>query len=97
MKKSIEYLILDTIKRKSSVMSLYKAGYSYLKVIEWCNTLEQEGKININDDGYREITPIGKKCLDELKNENNYKQFFTILPYSQYKITQLNIEEIYLP
>ena len=45
MKESTEFLILDTIKKHSSIMPLFTAGYSYSKVVEWVRQLEKEGKI----------------------------------------------------
>ena len=49
MKESTEFLILDTIKKHSSIMPLFTAGYSYSKVIEWVRQLEKDGKICYNE------------------------------------------------
>lgn len=48
MKESTEFLILDTIKKHSSIMPLFTVGYSYSKVVEWVRQLEKEGKICYN-------------------------------------------------
>ena len=43
MKESVEFLILDTIKKHASIMPLFTAGYSYSKVLKWVQELEKAG------------------------------------------------------
>ncbi len=97
MKTSIEYLILNTIKKNASIMTLFRTGYSYTSVMEWCDLLENEGKITFDDNGIRILTLIGNTRLAELKKMPHTKNFNVILPYHQYKIFQMSIEEVYLP
>ena len=59
MKISTEYLILDTIKKHSSIMPLFTAGYSYSKIIEWVYELEKDGKICYNETDQRILSDIG--------------------------------------
>ena len=49
MRESTNFLILDTIKRNSSIMPLFTAGYSYSKVMEWVRQLEKNGEICYNE------------------------------------------------
>ncbi len=94
MKESIEFLILDTIKKHSSIMPLFTAGYSYSKVIEWVNILEEYGEICYDETERRILSDIGMNRWNIMKNKKNV---FTILPLNSYKVEQINIDEIYLP
>lgn len=96
LKESTEYLILDTIKNSGSMMSLFKTGYSYASVMEWCHELEKVGKIVFNENGYRELTNEGRVRWAALKKRKGVQKT-TILPYSQYKIPRMDVDEIYLP
>ena len=59
MRESIEFLILDTIKKHSSIMPLFTAGYSYSKVIEWVRQLEKDGKICYDEMEQRTLSESG--------------------------------------
>ena len=59
MKESTEFLILDTIKKHSSLVPLFSAGYSYAKIIEWVRQLEEEKKICFDNMEKRTLTDIG--------------------------------------
>ena len=90
MRESIEFLILDTIKKHSSIMPLFTAGYSYSKVIEWVRQLEKDGKICYDEMEQRTLSESGLARWGIIKN-------FTILPLNSYKVKKLDIDEIYLP
>lgn len=92
--ESIEFLILDIIKNYASIMPLFKAGYSYSKVMEWSRILEKEGKITYYESGEKELTKVGEERWKALKIK---RKGFTILPLSDYKIPKLGIDEIFLP
>lgn len=94
MKEDVELLILDTVKKHRSIMPLFKAGYSYSKVMEWGKQLERMGELSYNEDGMRSITEFGEQRLKSLKER---KSNFSILPLKGYKIPNLNIDDIYLP
>lgn len=94
MKESTEFLILDTIKKYSSIMTLFTAGYSYSKIIEWVRQLEKDGKICYNEREQRMLSDIGLARWRMIKKK---KSGFTILPLNSYKIQKIDIDEIYLP
>lgn len=94
MRESIEFLILDTIKKHSSIMPLFTAGYSYSKVIEWVRQLEKDGKICYDEMEQRTLSESGLARWGIIKKKKNY---FTILPLNSYKVKKLDIDEIYLP
>jgi len=96
MKNEMEELILETIQKNASVMSLFKLGYPYSQMMRWCQELEEEGKIDW-DEGARKLTKKGRVRLTELRKSNPKSANFVIHPFSQYKIEQINIEDIYLP
>ena len=85
MRESIEFLILDTIKKHSSIMPLFTAGYSYSKVI---------GKICYDEMEQRTLSELGLARWGIIKKKKNH---FTILPLNSYKVKKLDIDEIYLP
>ena len=94
MRESTEFLILDTIKRNSSIMPLFTAGYSYSKVMEWVRQLEKNGEICYNEMEERTLSDAGiDRCKIIKKKKNN----FTILPLNSYKVKKKDIDEIYLP
>ena len=94
MRESIEFLILDTIKKHSSIMPLFTAGYSYSKVIEWVRQLEKDGKICYDEMEQRTLSELGLARCGIIKKKKNH---FTILPLNSYKVKKLDIDEIYLP
>lgn len=94
MRESIEFLILDTIKKHSSIMPLFTAGYSYSKVIEWVRQLEKDGKICYDEMEQRTLSESGLARWGIIKKKKNN---FTILPLNSYKVKKLDIDEIYLP
>lgn len=94
MRESIEFLILDTIKKHSSIMPLFTAGYSYSKVIEWVHQLEKDGKICYDEMEQRTLSESGLARWGIIKKKKNH---FTILPLNSYKVKKLDIDEIYLP
>lgn len=94
MRESIEFLILDTIKKHSSIMPLFTAGYSYSKVIEWVRQLEKDGKICYDEMEQRTLSEAGLARWGIIKKKKNH---FTILPLNSYKVKKLDIDEIYLP
>ena len=94
MKESTEFLILDTIKKHSSLVPLFSAGYSYAKIIEWVRQLEEEKKICFDNMEKRTLTDIG---LGRWKVIPEKKSGFTILPLNDYKISPIRVDEIYLP
>ena len=94
MTEGIEFLILDTIKKHGSIMPLFKAGYSYAKVMEWGKRLEQEGKLSYSEDGVRNLTEFGKQRWKSLKGT---KHTFSILPLEEYRVSKIDIDDIYLP
>ena len=94
MRESTEFLILDTIKRNSSIMPLFTAGYSYSKVMEWVRQLEKNGEICYNEMEERTLSDAG---IDRWKIIKKKKNNFTILPLNSYKVKKLDIDEIYLP
>ena len=94
MRESIEFLILDTIKKHSSIMPLFTAGYSYSKVIEWVRQLEKDGKICYDEMEKRTLSALGLERWEIIKKKKNH---FTILPLNSYKVKKLDIDEIYLP
>ena len=94
MRESTEFLILDTIKRNSSIMPLFTAGYSYSKVMEWVRQLEKNGEICCNEMEERTLSDAG---IDRWKIIKKKKNNFTILPLNSYKVKKKDIDEIYLP
>ena len=94
MRESIEFLILDTIKKHSSIMPLFTAGYSYSKVIEWVRQLEKDGKICYDEMEQRTLSESGLARWRIIKKKKNH---ITILPLNSYKVKKLDIDEIYLP
>ena len=94
MRESTEFLILDTIKRNSSIMPLFTAGYSYSKVMEWVRQLEKNGEIYYNEMEERTLSDAG---IDRWKIIKKKKNNFTILPLNSYKVKKKDIDEIYLP
>ena len=94
MRESTEFLILDTIKRNSSIMPLFTAGYSYSKVMEWVRQLEKNGEICYNEKKERTLSDAG---IDRWKIIKKKKNNFTILPLNSYKVKKKDIDEIYLP
>ena len=94
MRESTEFLILDTIKRNSSIMPLFTAGYSYSKVMEWVRQLEKNGEICYNEMEERTLSDAG---IDRWKIIKKKKNNFTILPLNSYKGKKKDIDEIYLP
>ena len=90
MRESTEFLILDTIKRNSSIMPLFTAGYSYSKVRQ----LEKNGEICYNEMEERTLSDAG---IDRWKIIKKKKNNFTILPLNSYKVKKKDIDEIYLP
>ncbi len=94
MKESTEFLILDTIKKHSSIMPLFTAGYSYSKVIEWVRQLEKDGKICYNEMDQKVLSEEGLARWKIIKKKKNR---FTILPLNSYKVKKIDIDEIYLP
>lgn len=83
MRESTEFLILDTIKRNSSIMPLFTAGYSYSKVMEWVRQLEKNGEICYNEMEERTLSDAG---IDRWKIIKKKKNNFTILPLNSYKV-----------
>ena len=94
MKESTEFLILDTIKKHSSIMPLFTSGDSYSKVIEWVRLLEKEGKIYYDETEERRLSDSGLARWKIIKKK---KSAFTILPLNDYKVKKMDIDEIYLP
>ena len=94
VKEEIELLLLDTIKKIKSIMPLFKAGYSYAKIMEWSKQIEKEGEIVYNEDGTRSLTEMGEKRWKLLKTR---KKSISILPLKEYKVPKLNIDDIFLP
>ena len=94
MRESTEFLILDTIKRNSSIMPLFTAGYSYSKVMEWVRQLEKNGEICYNE---MEERTLSDAEIDRWKIIKKKKNNFTILPLNSYKVKKKDIDEIYLP
>ena len=94
MRESTEFLILDKIKRNSSIMPLFTAGYSYSKVMEWVRQLEKNGEICYNEMEERTLSDAG---IDRWKIIKKKKNNFTILPLNSYKVKKKDIDEIYLP
>jgi hypothetical protein len=94
VRESTEFLILDTIKRNSSIMPLFTAGYSYSKVMEWVRQLEKNGEICYNEMEERTLSDAG---IDRWKIIKKKKNNFTILPLNSYKVKKKDIDEIYLP
>ena len=94
MRESTEFLILDTIKRNSSIMPLFTAGYSYSKVMEWVRQLEKNGEICYNE---MEERTLSDARIDRWKIIKKKKNNFTILPLNSYKVKKKDIDEIYLP
>ena len=94
MRESTEFLILDTIKRNSSIMPLFTAGYSYSKVMEWVRQLEKNGEICYNEMEERTLSDAG---IDRWKIIKKKKNNFTIVPLNSYKVKKKDIDEIYLP
>ena len=71
MRESIEFLILDTIKKHSSIMPLFTAGYSYSKVIEWVRQLEKDGKICYDEMEQRTLSESGLARWRIIKKKKN--------------------------
>lgn len=94
VKESTEFLILDTIKKNSTIMPLFTAGYPYSKVINWVYQLEKEGKICYDEMEQRVLSENGLARWKIIKKRNNK---FSILPLNDYKIKKMDIDEIYLP
>ena len=93
MRESTEFLILDTIKRNSSIMPLFTAGYSYSKVMEWVRQLEKNGEICYNEMEERTLSDAG---IDRWKIIKKKKNNFTILPLNSYKVKKKELIEIIL-
>ena len=94
MKESTEFLILDTIKKHSSIMPLFTAGYSYSKVVEWVRQLEKEGKICYDKMEQRMLSDVGLSRWRIIKKKKNG---FTIMPLNSYRVNKIGIDETYLP
>lgn len=75
MRESIEFLILDTIKKHSSIMPLFTAGYSYSKVIEWVRQLEKDGKICYDEMEQRTLSESGLARWGIIKKKKITLQF----------------------
>lgn len=75
MKESTEFLILDTIKKHSSIMPLFTAGYSYSKVIEWVRQLEKDGKICYNEMDQKVLSEEGLARWKIIKKKKIDLQF----------------------
>ena len=71
MRESTEFLILDTIKRNSSIMPLFTAGYSYSKVMEWVRQLEKNGEICYNEMEERTLSDAGIDRWKIIKKKKN--------------------------
>lgn len=94
MKESTEFLILDTIKKHSSIMPLFTAGFSYSKIIEWVRQLEKDGEIYYDEMEQRRLSDVGMARWKTIKKNKNG---FTILPLNDYKVSKMSMDEIYLP
>lgn len=92
MRESTEFLILDTIKRNSSIMPLFTAGYSYSKVMEWVRQLEKNGEICYNEMEERTLSDAG---IDRWKIIKKKKNNFTILPLNSYKVKKRHRRNIF--
>lgn len=75
MRESIEFLILDTIKKHSSIMPLFTAGYSYSKVIEWVRQLEKDGKICYDEMEQRTLSESGLARWGIIKRKKSLYNF----------------------
>lgn len=95
MRISIEKLVLQTVNNSASIIPLFKTGYAYAQVFNWCKELEEKGYLGWNDD-IRVLTSLGRKRLMELSAVTENADLL-IRPLSQYKTDKKSIEEIYLP
>lgn len=96
MKQIVEKMILQTVNNTGSIMPLFKTGYAYSQVMNWCNELEKEGLISRDDDGIRILTKLG---LDKLVVYGNVseKDMCYIQPLNQYKTNKMGVEDVFLP
>ena len=96
MKKMIEKMILETINNTVSIMPLFKTGYEYSQVLNWCNELEKEGLICRNEDDIRILSVSGCQKLNEY-NKISEKTMYYIKPLKQYETEKLGVEDVFLP
>ena len=96
MTNNIEKMVLESINNNASIMPLFKTGYAYSQVLQWCLELENRGLIKWGNDDVRILTDKGYECLREHNKSPNNKSFL-IRPLCQYKSEKKRIEDIYLP
>lgn len=91
MTEHLDKIVLETIKKKSSIMPLYKMNYSIFSIMETCNKLEKLGYITYCDNR-RILTESGELFLEHIT-----KKPFDIEPFDSYRIERMDIDDIYLP
>jgi len=96
MTNNIEKMVLEAINNSASVMPLFKTGYAYSQVLQWCKDLEDMGLIKWGSDEVRVLTNKGYERLKEY-NEYPNNTSYLIKPLSQYKSEKKRVEDIYLP
>ena len=94
MEDETKRIILESIKKKNTIMPLFSVGYAYSYVVKWVEELEMAGLIEIDDNGVRQLTSSGEKVYKELIDK---KVAINILPLQNVKIQQQDIDEVYLP
>ena len=95
MNEAEEYLILDTLQKRGALISLFKTGYSYSQILQWCTVMEDQGEIFLGESGMWELTAQGKARLSDLKKTS--KKPMMIRPYMQYKREKkLDLDDLYL-
>lgn len=96
MTKNVEKMVLESINNSASVMPLFKTGYAYSQVLQWCKELENMGLIKWGNEDVRVLTEEGYKRLREY-NECPQNTSYLIKPLNQYKREKKRVEDIYLP
>ena len=94
MDEFVMYRLLDLINKKETISAMFKLGYSYSSIAKWFSYLEDLEYIYTEGDVSKFITQKGKNKLHDL--ERKYKNK-TICILKQYKVKNMELEEIYLP
>lgn len=96
-KELMRYYLLLMIKRDGSIYMLLNEEYSLLDIRLDLNKLENKSFIS-DSEGYLKITNAGEQELMRIKNKNKLSNIESlIIPYHDYKVEKMNLDEVYLP
>lgn len=96
-KELMRYYLLLMIKRDGNIYMLLNEEYSLLDIRLDLNKLENKRFIS-DSEGYLKITNAGEQELMRIKNKNELSNIESlIIPYLDYKVEKMNLDEVYLP